>query len=71
MSVASVAVIIPPTTTVASGRCTSAPTPVLSAIGMKPNAATSEVMSTGRRRVSAASRIAASGSRPCLRSCIT
>ena len=31
--------MIPPMTTVASGRCTSAPVPVLSAIGKKPGAA--------------------------------
>ena len=42
-------------TTVASGRCTSAPVPVASAIGTKPSEATSAVISTGRRRVSAPS----------------
>ena len=35
-------------TTVASGRCTSAPSPVLSAIGKKPSEATKAVISTGR-----------------------
>ena len=35
---------IPPMTTVASGRCTSAPGPVAMAIGTKPNEATSAVM---------------------------
>src|SRR5262249_20894375 len=38
----------PPMTTVASGRCTSAPTPVLKAIGTNPRLATSAVISTGR-----------------------
>jgi hypothetical protein len=42
-------------TTVASGCCTSAPVPVAIAIGTKPKDATSAVMSTGRRRVSAPS----------------
>jgi len=50
-----VLLITPPMTTVASGRWTSAPTPVLRAIGMKPRLATSAVISTGRRRVIAAS----------------
>ena len=40
-------------TTVARGRCTSAPAPLASAIGMKPSDATSAVISTGRRRVCA------------------
>ena len=44
---------MPPMTTVASGRCTSAPTPVLNAIGTKPSEATSAVISTGRSRVRA------------------
>ncbi len=43
-----VAVMRPPMTTVARGRCTSAPLVVESAIGMKPRAATVAVMSTGR-----------------------
>ena len=60
--------ITPPMTTVASGRCTSAPTPVLSAIGTKPSAATAAVMSTGRSRESAASRIASSSGSPRARS---
>jgi hypothetical protein len=55
-------------TTVASGRCTSAPVPVAIAIGMKPSEATSAVMSTGRRRVNAPSRIAASSATPSSRS---
>lgn len=38
----------PPMTTVASGRWTSAPTPVFTAIGMNPRLATRAVMSTGR-----------------------
>lgn len=39
---------MPPMTTVASGRCTSAPAPVATAIGTKSSEATSAVMSTGR-----------------------
>ena len=54
MSVSSVDVNTPPITTVASGRWTSDPAPVLSAIGTKPSAATSAVISTGLRRVAAA-----------------
>ena len=38
----------PPITTVARGRCTSEPGPVLKAIGIKPRLATRAVMSTGR-----------------------
>ena len=45
-------------TTVASGRCTSLPGAVDTAIGMNPNEATSAVMSTGLRRSSAACRMA-------------
>ena len=45
-----VEVISPPMTTVANGRCTSAPSPVESAIGRNPIDATRAVMSTGRRR---------------------
>jgi hypothetical protein len=41
----------PPITTVASGRCTSAPLLVEIAIGMKPTLATRAVMSTGRKRI--------------------
>jgi hypothetical protein len=41
----------PPITTVANGRCTSAPEPVETAIGMKPRLATKAVMSTGRKRL--------------------
>ena len=44
---------IPPMTTVASGRCTSAPAWVEIAIGMNPNAATSAVVTTGRKTVAA------------------
>ena len=43
--------MMPPMTTVASGRCTSAPAWVEIAIGMKPNAATAAVVSTGRSTV--------------------
>ena len=63
-SVSSVLLTMPPMTTVASGRWTSAPTPVLSAIGRNPIAATSAVMSTGRRRTWHPSRIASSGPAP-------
>ena len=52
-------------TTVASGRCTSAPVPVASAIGTKPSDATSAVISTGRSRVSAPRTIASSSGAPC------
>src|SRR5690606_26552195 len=58
-SVSSVELMRPPTTTVASGRCTSAPTPVARAMGTKPRAATSAVIITGRMR-SVAARSAAS-----------
>jgi len=54
----------PPMTTVASGRCTSAPAPVEIAIGMKPRLATRAVITTGRRRVAAPSRTASSISFP-------
>ena len=50
-SVKSVAVSKPPITTVANGRCTSAPAPLLNAIGKKPKEATAAVIKTGRRRV--------------------
>ena len=43
----------PPTTTVASGRCVSAPTPVDSSIGTRPRIATEAVISTGRSRSAA------------------
>ena len=46
---------MPPMTTVASGRCTSAPAPVAIAMGTKPNEATSAVIRTGRNRVRAPS----------------
>ena len=49
--VRSVEVTNPPITTVASGRCTSAPSPCDSAIGKKPIEATRAVMSTGRNLV--------------------
>ncbi len=42
------ALINPPITTVASGRWTSAPSPLLKAIGKKPNDATNAVIKTGR-----------------------
>ena len=45
-----VAVISPPITTVARGRCTSAPALVEIAIGKKPKAAADAVKSTARKR---------------------
>ncbi len=54
-------------TTVASGRCTSAPEFVESAIGRKPRLATVAVISTGRSRVIAACRAAAAAASPSLR----
>ena len=51
-SVSNVANINPPITTVAKGRCTSAPAPLLSAIGIKPREATAAVINTGRKRLS-------------------
>ena len=54
----------PPMTTVASGRWTSAPAEVASAIGRKPSDATNAVINTGRNRVSAARRAASRGGRP-------
>ncbi len=43
-----VAINKPPITTVANGRCTSAPEPLLRAIGKKPKLATKAVINTGR-----------------------
>ena len=40
----------PPMTTVAKGRCTSAPADVATAIGTKPNEATRPVRNTGRNK---------------------
>ncbi len=54
-----------PITTVASGRCTSAPTPVFTAMGTNPRLATRPVISTGRSRVRAACRMAAVSDMPC------
>ena len=48
--VSNVDVTSPPITTVASGRCTSAPSPVERAIGRNPSEATRAVIVTGRRR---------------------
>jgi hypothetical protein len=70
-SVSSVALINPPITTVAIGRCTSAPVPVASAIGTNPRDATSAVIATGRSRVSAPSCSASSRARPCAINCLT
>ena len=50
----------PPTTTVASPRCTSVPTPVASAAGSMPKLATVAVSSTGRKRSDAPATTAAS-----------
>ena len=63
-SVRNVELIMPPITTVASGRWTSAPALVESAIGIKPKAATAAVMSTGRKRVRDPSITAERTSRP-------
>ena len=54
--------MIPPITTVASGRWTSAPAPVAIAIGTNPIDAQNAVASTGRRRSCAPRRTAASRS---------
>ena len=45
--------IIPPITTVAKGRCTSAPAPTLNAIGIKPKLATKAVIHTTQRQLPA------------------
>lgn len=69
-----VEVISPPMTTLASGRCTSLPGEVESAIGTNPRLATSAVMSTGRRRSAAPVRTASSSGCPAARSalrCVT
>ena len=63
--------MIPPMTTVASGRWISAPGVVAMAMGMKPNPATSAVMRIGRSRTMAASRAASWGSTPSCRRCST
>ena len=49
ISVKAVAEKIPPITTVASGRCTSAPCDVASAIGKNPKAARKDAINTGRK----------------------
>lgn len=49
--------IMPPITTVAKGRCTSAPVPVAKAIGIKPSEATNAVINTGRSRSTAPSKL--------------
>ena len=51
---------MPPITTVARGRCTSAPIPVARAMGTNPREATKAVISTGRSRVSDPCRMASS-----------
>jgi hypothetical protein len=50
-NVKSVAENNPPMTTVANGLCTSAPEPLLKAIGKNPSDATHAVMSTGLKRI--------------------
>ena len=50
-SVKKVAINKPPITTVAKGFCTSAPEPLLNAIGKKPNDATKAVINTGRNLI--------------------
>ncbi len=60
---------MPPITTVASGRCTSAPTPVLNAIGTKPRLATRAVISTGLNRCCAPSNTASFNGSPSRSSC--
>ena len=67
-SVRRVDVTNPPITTVAKGRCTSAPMLVATAIGTKPNPATIAVISTGRSRVFAPSTTASSSERSSCRS---
>ena len=59
-SVNTVALKMPPMTTVANGRWISAPGPCASAIGKKPTAAATAVMSTGRNRPRALSTAAVS-----------
>ena len=49
-NVSTVDTIKPPITTVANGRCTSAPAEVAIAIGTKPSDATSPVKNTGRSK---------------------
>ena len=58
-SVSIVDEIMPPITTVAKGRCTSAPVPVAKAIGIKPSEATNAVINTGRSRSTAPFQVAA------------
>src|SRR5262245_55402976 len=62
--VSNVDVTNPPITTVASGRCTSAPADVASAIGTKPRLATNAVIRTGRNLALAPSITASAQCRP-------
>ena len=55
---------MPPTITVASGRCTWLPIPVEIAAGSRPMQAESAVISRGRMRVEAARNIASTGAKP-------
>ena len=48
--VKNVAINKPPITTVAKGRCTSAPAPSLKAIGKNPKDATHAVINTGKEK---------------------
>ena len=54
----------PPTMTSAKGRWVSVPTPVASAAGSSPSAATSAVIMIGRNRRRAASRVASAIAKP-------
>ena len=56
---------MPPTITVASGRCTWLPMPVEMAAGKRPMQAESAVISRGRMRVLAARYIESTGAKPC------
>ena len=56
--------MIPPITTVAKGRWTSAPVPVAKAIGTNPREATKAVIKTGLNRMSDPCRIASSSGTP-------
>ena len=57
--------------TSAKGRCESEPTPVESAAGRRPSAATSAVIMIGRSRRIAASRVASAMPMPPRRSSLT
>jgi hypothetical protein len=65
--VSKVEVMRPPMTTVANGRCISAPSPEDNAIGRKPKLATKAVIKTGRNRTNAVSWHTAANGIPLLR----